>query len=225
MTLSSTSKVMTATRRAFLGSAAAAALSLSADASIFPFHGHKHRLSNPHASKRAQKLYSYLWSIYGKKTLAGQQISAWQGPRSELDYLQRVTGKQPAILGLDFIEPKRWQFVIDPRHALVHRRRRYPDLLLALGSARHRHWLRKLQERLRPAPPPFAPARRSTTPSTATSPESPTSSPSCAIATSPSSGVRCMSSPAPGSGGASTAQPHSPTSGTTCTTTSPTRAA
>ena len=111
------SKPHTATRRSFVAgavaSAATAAISLSADASIFPFHSHKHRLSNPNASKRARKLYSYLWSIYGKKTLTGQQVSAWDGPRSELDYLQRVTGKQPAILGLDYIEPRRWQFVND----------------------------------------------------------------------------------------------------------------
>jgi hypothetical protein len=108
-------KTIPATRRSFVAAAAAAAVSLSADASIFhlPFHGHRHRLSNPHASPRARKLYSYLWSIYGKQTLTGQQVSAWSGPRSELEYLQRVTGKQPAILGLDFIEPRQWQFVID----------------------------------------------------------------------------------------------------------------
>ncbi len=102
------------TRRSFLACAAASALSLSAQASIFPWHiRHKHRLSNPHASPRARKLYSYLWGIYGRKTLTGQQVSAWSGPRSELDYLQRTTGKQPAILGLDYINPAKWTFVND----------------------------------------------------------------------------------------------------------------
>jgi len=102
------------TRRSFLAGAAASALSISAQASIFPWHmHHKRRLSNPHASPRARKLYSYLWSIYGHKTLTGQQVSAWSGPRSELEYLQRITGKQPAILGLDFIDPNKWTFVID----------------------------------------------------------------------------------------------------------------
>ena len=75
------------TRRAFVAGAAASSLALSARASIFPWHfHHKKRLSNPHASPRARKLYAYLWSIYGHKTLTGQQVSAWSGPRSELDY-------------------------------------------------------------------------------------------------------------------------------------------
>jgi len=39
----------------------------------------------------------------------GQQVSTWVGGRSELDYLQWVTGKQPAILGLDYIQPERWR--------------------------------------------------------------------------------------------------------------------
>ena len=64
-------------------------------------------LSNPHASARARRLYAYLWSAYGRHTLTGQQESTWspEGPRAELDYVQRVTGKLPAILGLDYIEP------------------------------------------------------------------------------------------------------------------------
>jgi hypothetical protein len=103
----------TPTRRSFVTGAAAATLALRADASIFSFFHHKHLLSNPKASPRARKLYSYLWSIYGKHTLTGQQVSAWNGPRSELEYLQRVTGKQPAILGLDYIDPRRWTFVND----------------------------------------------------------------------------------------------------------------
>lgn len=70
-------------------------------------------MSNPQASRRARKLYQYLWSMYGHKTLTGQQVSAWQGPRAELEYLQRTTGKQPAILGLDYIDPRKWAFVND----------------------------------------------------------------------------------------------------------------
>lgn len=100
------------TRRSFLAGAAASALSISARGSIFPWH-HKKRLSNPRASAPARRLYSYLWSVYGHKTLTGQQVSAWSGPRSELDYLQRTTGKQPAILGLDYINPEKWMFVND----------------------------------------------------------------------------------------------------------------
>ena len=101
------------TRRSFVAGAAAAACSFSADASIFPWHRHKHRLSNLKASARTHKLYDYLWSLYGKQTLTGQQFSQWDGAHSELEYLQRVTGKQPAILGLDYIDPKQWTYVND----------------------------------------------------------------------------------------------------------------
>lgn len=64
--------------------------------------------SNANASPAARRLYAYLWSQYGRKTLTGQQEqgSAPPNPRSELDYLQRVTGKLPAILGLDYIDPR-----------------------------------------------------------------------------------------------------------------------
>jgi mannan endo-1,4-beta-mannosidase len=67
-----------------------------------------HTLSNPNASPAARKLYAYLWSQYGRKTLTGQQEqgSAPPNPNAELDYLQRVTGKLPAILGLDYIDPR-----------------------------------------------------------------------------------------------------------------------
>ncbi|MGI4831818.1 MAG: glycosyl hydrolase [Janthinobacterium lividum] len=100
-------------RRYVLLGGASALLSLSADASIFPWHRHKHRLSNEQASPRAQKLYSYLWHIYGHKTLTGQQAAPRNGPSGELEYLQRITGKQPAILGLDYIHPEEWTFVND----------------------------------------------------------------------------------------------------------------
>ena len=65
-------------------------------------------LSNANASLTARKLYTYLWGQYGRKTLTGQQEqgSAPPNPRGELDYLQRVTGKLPAILGLDYIDPR-----------------------------------------------------------------------------------------------------------------------
>ena len=70
------------------------------------------RLCNPAASPEARKLYRFLWSIYGRKTLTGQQESP--GPRrEELDYLNRITGRLPAILGLDFIDPNDWDGVHD----------------------------------------------------------------------------------------------------------------
>jgi hypothetical protein len=70
--------------------------------------GPNHTLSNSSASPAARKLYTYLCSQYGRKTLTGQQEqgSAQPNPNGELDYLQRVTGKLPAILGLDYIDPR-----------------------------------------------------------------------------------------------------------------------
>lgn len=64
-------------------------------------------LSNPAASSGARRLYAYLWSIYGKQTLTGQQEqgASPQGDRLELDYLSRTTGRLPAMLGLDYITP------------------------------------------------------------------------------------------------------------------------
>jgi mannan endo-1,4-beta-mannosidase len=65
------------------------------------------KLSNPAASEESQALYRYLWDIWGKKTLTGQQESTWvRGPQHELDYIRKVTGKLPAVLGLDYIHPK-----------------------------------------------------------------------------------------------------------------------
>ena len=65
-------------------------------------------MSNPNASPAARQLYAYLWSQYGRTTLTGQQEqgSGPTNPNGELDYLQRVTGKLPAILGLDYIDPR-----------------------------------------------------------------------------------------------------------------------
>ena len=64
-------------------------------------------LSNPRASAEARALYGYIWSIYGTRTLTGQQEQNFTpaGARVELDYIQTVTGRQPALLGLDYIEP------------------------------------------------------------------------------------------------------------------------
>ncbi len=64
-------------------------------------------LSNPAASAGAQRLYAYLWSQYGRRTLTGQQEvgRSANGGQPELDYLRRTTGRLPAILGLDYIDP------------------------------------------------------------------------------------------------------------------------
>jgi mannan endo-1,4-beta-mannosidase len=65
------------------------------------------RLSNPNATPRARALYRYLNDLAGKKTLTGQMESNWTGnPRMELDYIRACSGKLPAILGLDYLDPE-----------------------------------------------------------------------------------------------------------------------
>jgi mannan endo-1,4-beta-mannosidase len=89
------------TRRQAL--AAAAALAAMPALAATP----RRALTNLHASPEARRLYRYLWSIYGRRTLTGQQERPLP-PRDELDYLLRTTGRLPAILGLDFIIPADW---------------------------------------------------------------------------------------------------------------------
>jgi hypothetical protein len=69
---------------------------------VLQANGQTRALSNPNASPEAKALYCYIQSIYGKKMLAGQMWSGWGF--DELAYIQTNTGKQPAIMGLDFIQ-------------------------------------------------------------------------------------------------------------------------
>ncbi|MCR5427340.1 MAG: beta-mannosidase [Lachnospiraceae bacterium] len=58
---------------------------------------------NPNASDNVRRLMSYLADIYGKQTLSGQFCdTGWHG--KEFTVVNKVTGKNPAVLGLDFIE-------------------------------------------------------------------------------------------------------------------------
>jgi mannan endo-1,4-beta-mannosidase len=55
------------------------------------------------ASTKTKTIYSYLKSIWGQKTLAGQQDVTW---KDDIDMAQRVfndTGKYPALMGYDFM--------------------------------------------------------------------------------------------------------------------------
>ena len=62
------------------------------------------RLSNPNANEEAKKTYSYLCENFGKVMLSCQQESTWMGsPDYEMNYIQEVTGKLPAMRGLDFM--------------------------------------------------------------------------------------------------------------------------
>ncbi|WP_404415845.1 glycosyl hydrolase [Brevundimonas vesicularis] len=69
--------------------------------------GSDRRLRYPSPSAEAKALYGFLWGIYGVHTLTGQQEQNFTsaGPGQELAYLKRVTGRQPALLGFDYIHP------------------------------------------------------------------------------------------------------------------------
>ena len=69
--------------------------------------GPDRRLRHPSPSAEAKALYGFLWSIYGTHTLTGQQEQNFTsaGPGQELAYLERVTGRRPALLGFDYIHP------------------------------------------------------------------------------------------------------------------------
>lgn len=61
-------------------------------------------LSDPKATKEAQALYTYLCDSFGKVMISCQQESTWMGsPDYEVDYIKEVTGKYPAMRGLDFM--------------------------------------------------------------------------------------------------------------------------
>ncbi|MFD1257841.1 glycosyl hydrolase [Mucilaginibacter terrae] len=60
-------------------------------------------LSNAKASDQAKALYKYLQDMRGKKILSGQMVSNF-GRFDELKYIKEVTGKQPALRGMDFID-------------------------------------------------------------------------------------------------------------------------
>lgn len=59
-------------------------------------------LCNADASVNTKKLYAYMCDIYGKKILSGQYSENMYG--SENVAIQRVTGRFPAVLGLDYTD-------------------------------------------------------------------------------------------------------------------------
>ncbi len=77
---------------------------------------------DPEASPEARKLYAYLRSVYGKHILSGQQeycgshnynkdallsqnkpIDYFVDNEAEFEYIEKTTGKQPAIRGIDLL--------------------------------------------------------------------------------------------------------------------------
>ncbi len=61
------------------------------------------KLINPNAGDSARRLMSYLTDIYGENILSGQNCDTGMYGK-EFTVIDRVTGKTPAVLGLDFIE-------------------------------------------------------------------------------------------------------------------------
>lgn len=62
------------------------------------------KLSNPNADEHTQKVYKYICNNFGKNILSCQQESTWMGtPDYEMDYIEKTTGKLPAMRGLDFM--------------------------------------------------------------------------------------------------------------------------
>lgn len=58
---------------------------------------------DPNANAKTQAIYTYLKSIWGQKTLSGQQDLTW---KDSIDMAERVfadTGKYPAVMGYDFM--------------------------------------------------------------------------------------------------------------------------
>jgi len=59
-------------------------------------------LSNANSSENTKAVYRYICSVYKKNILTGQQ-EYFQSPDNEINYIESVTGKLPAIRGMDFI--------------------------------------------------------------------------------------------------------------------------
>lgn len=61
------------------------------------------KLINPNATDEAKRLMSFLVDMYGKKILSGQYCDDGAYGK-EMQIIQNVTGKQPAILGMDLMD-------------------------------------------------------------------------------------------------------------------------
>ncbi len=65
----------------------------------------KHELTNKNALPAAQTLYNFIFNLKGKGILSGQQECCRDAKNGdELLHIKKASGKQPAILGLDYIE-------------------------------------------------------------------------------------------------------------------------
>jgi len=82
-----------------------------APASVPPAHEVEKQLINPNATDETQALFNYLVDHFGENILSGQQGDPTTD-LADLDEIERITGKLPAILGLDLMDysPSRVEF-------------------------------------------------------------------------------------------------------------------
>lgn len=63
----------------------------------------KYTLSNPNSDDRTRRIFDYICDNFGRNFITAQQESIWMGtPEYEMNHIQKVTGKLPAMRGLDF---------------------------------------------------------------------------------------------------------------------------
>ena len=60
---------------------------------------------DPQATPQAKNLLCYLYSVYGKNVLSGQQETSWSDPAGDISFYTSNVGKAPAILGGDYLYP------------------------------------------------------------------------------------------------------------------------
>jgi hypothetical protein len=60
---------------------------------------------DPNATPQAKNLLCYLYSIYGKNVLSGQQETSWSSPENDISWYETNIGKYPAVLGGDYLYP------------------------------------------------------------------------------------------------------------------------
>ncbi len=61
---------------------------------------------DPQATQQAKNLLCYLYSIYKRNVLSGQQETSWASdPNADVAYYNRLVAKYPAVLGGDYLYP------------------------------------------------------------------------------------------------------------------------
>ncbi|MGC4068624.1 MAG: glycosyl hydrolase [Polyangiaceae bacterium] len=60
---------------------------------------------NPKATQQVKNVLCYLYGIYGKNVLSGQQETSWSNPANDISWYATNGMKYPAILGGDFLYP------------------------------------------------------------------------------------------------------------------------